>query len=1000
MHRTMPSGPNMLLWGAPAWQAADEPELAPGRRSQMLGLLALKSGEWVPRDRIAGLLWPEQGNAQARRNLRNVIFKAPAAPGMPAIQSNGHALRWDVSTDVQAFEQALVAGRSGDALDLRRGLLLEGLDDTRNDALAAWLAAERERLDARWHETALLRLSQLTDPDERAALAERLLRLDPLDEPAAAALIGAELARGRSAHARRYYRDFAARLAEDYGIEPSSRLRSLLDVQAPADRSAPAARPALVNTHVGAVTRTFVGRKAELDELARWLAAPEGRLITVLGPGGVGKSSMAQQAADRAAARCPGGVFWVELQDLRDVAAAAARLAQLVGASLVESRGAIAQIGAVLSPQPTLIVFDNAEHLTGLAGFIDDLLAAAPSLRVVATSRVRLRSATERVLVLAGLAVPDEDSRDLEAAQAFDAVRLFEARAGAVRRDFDLARHLSAVIRCVDAVAGLPLAIELSASWVRLLPPEEIANELQSSIDLLERDPTLPDAPARPEHNSMRKVLEGSWQMLSPAERGALAALSVFRGGFAAGAARAVAGVPITLIASLADKSLVHVADNGRFGLHPLVQAHAVAQLQADAEQAGRIGRRHAEHFAQHLSDLVRLHPVDPAPLADGIDAEHSNVLAAWHAAVQQDLPERVAAMAPALRTYFHTRGRMAEGVAQLSPGLALPQRSPSSTLALAQVQHAVASLHYHRHDLVQGVRVGEAGLASARLCRDRRLQFNCLSTLGACHSTAGRLPQAAALFERALAIARADGERAETARALADLGVIAKKKGSFDLALERYSQALAINRELGRHEAAARCTNNIGVVWMERRDWARARDVMGEGVTLCERHGLKSVLPYLQNGLGLALFELGEIDDAERQLELALQRSRTAELLRVELGCQSHLARVATHRGRHADAELRFRAAARIARQLGGVVIQIEIALYLAECQRDSGHRVEAARTWAMVSSHPNAEAGIRASAERWGEALALDAAERALRDSEPVSLEAVIDRLLASGD
>ena len=308
-------------------------------------------------------------------------------------------------------------------------------------------------------------------------------------------------------------------------------------------------------------------------------------------------------------------MVWVDLQGLGDAGVVLARLAQLVGVLAARSDEAVARLGAVLSTQPTWVVFDNAEHLAGLCGTIDDLLAVAPLLRVIVTSRVRLRSASARVLVLAGLAVPDEDSRDLEAAQAYDAVRLFQACARAVQPDFELARHLGAVIRCVDAVAGLPLAIELAAGWVRLLPPDVLANELQASVDLLERDPMRPDPPARPQHHSMRQVLEGAWHLLSPAERKAMAELSRFRAGFSARAASAVAGVPITMIASLVDKSLVHVNDNGQFGLHPLVHMHAQSQQHAD--------EAHADAAPRHqLPDQVgrALHDNTTVSLGERID--------------------------------------------------------------------------------------------------------------------------------------------------------------------------------------------------------------------------------------------------------------------------------------------------------------------------------------------------------------------------------------------
>ena len=604
----------------------------------------------------------------------------------------------------------------------------------------------------------------------------------------------------------------------------------------------------------------------------------------------------------------------------------------------------------------------------------------------------------ERDHLLTGLAVPDEESRDLEAASAYDSVRLFEARATAAQRGFDLAAHLPAVIDCVEAVSGLPLAIELTASWVRLLPPEEIARELRCSIDLLERDPALAGDPARPEHRSLRAVLEGTWQLLSQAERVALAALSTFRGGFTTGAARAVAGVPISILSALADKCVIAVDDAGRFGLHPLVQAFATERLHEGAARAMQIAQRHAEHFSQFVADLYRLHAPDQPPLVAGVEAELSNVLAAWRHAVAHERPELVVAMAPGLRATFQVRGRMAEGVSQLSLALALPDRGLPSTAALAQVQHAIAALLYHRRDLTESARFAQSGLAGADRCGDRRLQFACLATLGACHSTGGRWQEAAPLFERALAIAQADGERGEIARSLADLGVIAKKEGGFDLALERYSQALAINQELGRQDAAARCLNNIGVLWMERDEWARARDVMKQGVALCERHRNDSLLPYLQNGLGLALLELGDLDGAEFHLERSLQRSRATEVLSVELLADCLLARVATRRGRHAQAQARFEAAARLARRLDLVTDLLDIALYYAECQRDSGRRLDAARTWAMVSGHPNAEAGIRASAARWAGELALDAAETAAVAADPVTLDDVIDGLLST--
>ena len=231
-----------------------------------------------------------------------------------------------------------------------------------------------------------------------------------------------------------------------------------------------------------------------------------------------------------------------------------ARIAQVLGAGVNDASDVLAQIAARHAQQAAILVLDNAEHLQALAGWLSPLLAAWPSLRLLLTSRARVGLEGEWVLPLAGLAVPDDDSRDLEAATAFDAVRLFELRARTVLPGFDLAPHLDAVIAVVERVDGMPLAIEMAAAWVRLLPPAEIVRELAQSIDILQHDDT---AGAAPGHTSMPAVFRRSWDLLAPSERRVLAAVTEFRGGFRRDAAAAVAHASLPVLASLVDKSLL-----------------------------------------------------------------------------------------------------------------------------------------------------------------------------------------------------------------------------------------------------------------------------------------------------------------------------------------------------------------------------------------------------------------------------------------------------------
>lgn len=982
----MDDPPRLLLWGVPELHAGGVTLLAPERRFQLLALLALHSGEWVPRDRLAALLWPGHGNADARRNLRHVVFKARAVDGAGELEAHEHALRWVVQTDLQAFDAALGQRRLADALALRRGPPLTGLDDPRNDALSTWLGDERRRIEARWRQVALDSLASRADPQARRALAQQLLQVDPLDEPAMMAWIETTLALGHVAAAQQAFRDYQLRLAEELGVEPSHHLRDLMR----AARSG--AEPAAVAPSTA--DDGFVGRRTELAELEARLRLPEGRLLTLVGPGGIGKSRLARQLLARSL--FGGHEHWVELQDLGDEPAVLARLALLLGVDTNDRRDLVDRIAERLVGAPTLVVLDNAEHLTELGALADRLLNAVPSLRLLLTSRVRTRSALEWVFPIAGLAVPDSDSRDLEAAGSFDAVRLFDARARAVRRGFDLAAHLATVIDIVEAVGGAPLAIELAAAWVRLLPPQEIVRELHGSLAVLERDPALPGAPARPEHHSVRVVLERTWQLLAPAERSTLAALSVFHGGFTAAAAQAVAGTPLPLLSSLVDQSVVAVDDDGRFGLHPLVAAFAAERLREQPERAAELARLHAEHYAGRLAELAPHARADHRVLLAGVDADEANARRAWTWAVESRRADLLPRMITVWRTWFDVRGRYTDGITLLMPVLDLPERDAEAQRAIASGRNSLAILLYRKGDVAFANSVAEAGVAIAERCSDRQSLAGCLSSLGTCQSISGRWDAAQPWFERALQMAREEGLRAEMAAIFNNLGICAKKTGRFDEALANFDQALAIDRELGHHHAVVRLLNSIGNVHMERGNWARGRQVMTEGLQRCMQFQIVSMRPYFEAALGLTNFELGDDDAAERHLLRAHELARATETLAVELSVTCFLARLDSRRGRAADALDRLQTVARQARVAGSDTDVLDAALYFGEWLRDRGRRVDAARVWQMVLDHPIAEAGIRDSTREWLRALALDDDELESVGRETVTLDGVIDSLL----
>jgi predicted ATPase len=293
------------------------------------------------------------------------------------------------------------------------------------------------------------------------------------------------------------------------------------------------------------------------------LREPACRLLVVTGPGGVGKTSVVGRLAGALAPAVVESVVFVPLADLTEVAQIPARIAERTGATLSGDVDPWDQVAAAIGERGLGLVLDNAEQLD-LAAPLERLLAAAPRLKLVVTSRARLGIAPETAFALDGLPLPDDDETDVEVLRCCDAVALFEARARVASRGFDLAAHARGAVRLVHAVEGLPLAIELAAVWTRLLPAAEIADEVARSVDLLEGGIGA--------NRGLRASFAQSWRLLSDAERACLPRLALLPGDFGRDLAAQVAGAPLPVLAALVDKSLLRADGSGRFSMHPLLR--------------------------------------------------------------------------------------------------------------------------------------------------------------------------------------------------------------------------------------------------------------------------------------------------------------------------------------------------------------------------------------------------------------------------------------------
>ena len=917
------------------------------RRGQLVAYLALKGG-WVPRAELAALLWPEAPSKLAYTNLRKALFRLQSLPGAPVVESNAASVRIDVPTDVAEFERARAEGRATDALALRRGELLAGFDDDGNEAWSAWLRFERDRRRAQWREMALARLAEDMDAGEAIGLAAQLLDADPLDEAALRVQLGWLARSGQSARARQAYREFVRRLDEELGLAPGVELRALHDglVTGGASVSPPVA------PSVAGSDDSFVGRSVELRRIAEFLGRRRVRLLNLVGPGGAGKTRLARRALDELAPGFPGGAAFVALEDVDDAVEAPARIAQALGLKLRRNVAAIDDVLAHLRERSALLVLDNLEQLGGCAPLLERLLEACPALAIVATSRVRLGLPAEQVLPLEGLPCPEAE--DADRLEAFDAARLFVRAAQRVEPAFLPAAEAEAIVDICRQVEGLPLALELAAAWVRLLSCEAICAELRSGVDLLRaRDSEQPG-----KHAGIDVVFDHSWRLLAPVERNTLARLSVFRGGFTAEAARAVASAALPVLGALVDKSLLR-KDGARLSLHPLVLELAAQRL-PDGSEREAATRAHADYFHRLLATLQ-------GPLAKGdrhalqaIDAEFDNVRRAWHESVASNDPAGLADSATALVRYVDMRARQKEGLAILREAFAGPRFAADPelrALLLSQVAHLAYRLDRYAEAEADAARAVElAGGARAGFAKTQALVV-----LASCALRQGRLADARDRYRQLLAMADSRDDPAARAAELDNLALVEKALGNFDEGLRMSLEALALFRRIGDAAGQARCLSNLSMHYVARRDYAIAATHLREALSLSERHGLVAVRCMVLANLAEVSTNLGDLEAAAGYANKALEVAEASGDRGTEAHIRLQLVTLALHRGDLAGARAELAASLTLASAMGRPLLKLLGIHFLGEllaAQREPGC---ARLLMTFASAHPAMPAAER---------------------------------------
>jgi predicted ATPase len=659
---------------------------------------------------------------------------------------------------------------------------------------------------------------------------------------------------------------------------------------------------------------SFVGRDAEMADLVELLQ--ETRLVTLIGPGGTGKTRLALHAARLLADESPGGfaggftggVWLVELATLP----AGSPVAGLVAATLGvrELPGQSIEQGLVqhLRRQPTLLLLDNCEHVIDAASALAGLLTAScASLRILASSRQPLACPGELTLAVPPLPTGQEGD-SLQALAAVDAVRMFADRARAARADFVLDGHnTAAVVQICRRLDGIPLAIELAAARVKVLSPLQIAERLADVFKLLSGggQRTL-----LPRQQTLRALIDWSWDLLDDGERRLLECASVFAGDFSLDAAEAVlpdpaldSGPVLDTLTALVDKSLLGCVDRRgrmRFRLLQTMRQYAAERLQARGAPAA-VHRRHAEFFMLTLRDAVaRTQQPARAEAMLTLELEHDNALAALDAVVEHRWFDIGLRLASSLGSYWFMQGMLAEGVARLQR---LLDASPPAGAELAAMLKPAGHLarHLGRLDLAQSW--FERGLQMARDKGQGRLEGALMGDLGSVACARGELRAAQRWFEQSRDLCLQLRERTEAGYAQNNLALVLKDMGRIEEARVQLGAALeAIHSpDATRDSGVGRMS--LAELELDSGEYARAAALFQQAldimITLDDRwNGARA-----RGGLGKAALCLGDWVGAERHLLQSLSVLRRLDDKAAIADLLDHLALLAWRQGQREPA-------------------------------------------------------------------------------------------------
>lgn len=1007
----------------------------------LLAYLAMEAERTHRREALVGLLFPELPEAQARANLRQTLTRlrraikdAKADPPflLATRETTQFNLASNVTLDVLTFEEGLNGcekhrgqrnGRCSNCIalasksvDLYHGPFMDGFFLEDSIAFDDWVLGHRERLQ----QVALEALQQITDYHEMRgeystaeSFARQQITIEPWYESAHLQLMRLLVYQGKRTAALRQYESLRTILQDELGVEPEPETESFYKQITAIKEERPYRLPP--------GERSIGGRDDELAKINVQLADPERRLITLVGVGGIGKTTLAIEIGRRVAANHWGpffhGVFYVPLAEIEisadsqgSTAPLVTAVAEVLGFTFAGTQPPEKQLHYYLRDKSLLLILDNFEHLLRNGyPFVQRLLQATQHLKLLVTSRERLKMAQEWVIPIDGLSVPQTGQNDSRYA-----LELFKQRASRLVPDFAIGPaddpsnqrcNETDVVKICQLVNGLPLGIELAATWVRMLTCEEIAAEIAQNLDFLQS--TLHDVPER--HQSLRAVFDYSWNLLDAKEQKVLCQLSVFRGPFDRHAAAAVAGATLPILSTLVDRSLIqqhlHDAAQGtiRHNWLEVLRQYAAGKFaettsnEQDGETAVR--NRHATYYLQLLSNYRNdLRGSRQQETLDAITQEMANIRAAWHWAVAGNNFTLIGSVTDALGLFYYVRSWFTEG-AELFAAAASQYRTQNSNftdeLIYGNLLARQGWLTFLSGRQSEGQALLTESLKILRPTEDYDALAYTLNFLAVTIYTSGDYTVARQLAEEGLALSITHDDQYRMAVAYNILSQIAYLQGRYGQARTHSRNSLELENSLGNRWSMGFSLTNLGRVAYATEDFDEAETRLLEGLAIREALDDK-------RGQALCLLYLGDTANAQKNLPLAEERFNTSLAFFREIGNPSgtavalnRLGSLAQKQNKIQEASDNYHEALVISDQANMKALLLDtllgIAYLLAASQTDDASIIAT-----LVYEHPAASPKSRNQAQMLLNKLGIDSDLPPDQDLE-VLLQNIVKQLLS---